>query len=180
MIEREIIDAYTMVHPDDVERWTIVTSNPDGTLWPYLFPTYALEAAAVEYGLPADDFDALLRWVMLDCHVDQPRSVANDPAARAGHLHKGRPVWLGNAASTDQAREAHAARIDWVEQHMVRIVGPTKGAKRMMRPLDLDTENDVEIDAHARLASLRASYTPDHTRMAKQRAALRATLGRDI
>lgn len=180
VVVREIVDAYLSTHPGGVKLWTIMTSNRDGSLWPYFIPPEGLENFAVEYGLDPDDFDGLLRFAMLDCHVNQPTGAHDDPAMRAGHTHRGRPVWLDNASSTEQARAAHLERVDWVERNLVRIVQPVKGQRRRVRALDLDPDNDVEVDPYERLQALKATYWPDRDRMEQKRAFLRMALGREI
>ncbi|MBB4702586.1 hypothetical protein [Sphaerisporangium siamense] len=183
MITREIIDAYAMVHPDGVERWTIVTRQPDGTLWPYLLPSETFENLAVMYGLDPDDIDELLRVAMLELHIAEPRLPGNfaaDPAAAAGHVRDGRPVVVETAETTEQAREAHLARVAWVEENEVRIVTPKPGRRRMLRALDIDSEADVEVDAHERLAQLKATYQADHDRMRDKRQMLSRAIGRQV
>lgn len=180
----EIVDAYVHVHPDGVERWTIVVRDDTGTQYAYVMPSDTCENLAVEYGLPEDDIDTLLKVAMLQCHIPEPRHPANhasDPAAKKGHVRKGRPIVLENADSTDQAREAHLERIRWVESNLVRIVEPKPGkAQRMVRALDVDPDTDVEVDPHSRLAALKATYRTDKDRIREKKRALGRALGREI
>lgn len=187
MIVREIVDAYALVHPDGVERWTIVTRTPDGSLWPYLIPTITFENLAVEYGLDPENIDELLRIALLQFHAPDPwqrPDVETDPAARKGYVRHGLPVRLDNSDSTAQAREAHLERIAYTEQHIAKFVMPKPGVKRTMPTLQQVggrvESATVEVDAAERLAALKATYRPNYMRMVETRKRLQAELGRDV
>ncbi|MFI6886745.1 hypothetical protein [Streptosporangium canum] len=178
-IERHIVDAFASEHAG-VEMWTIRTRNPadpDAPDYCYLLPSITFENLAVEYGLPEDDIDELLRVAILQLHVP---SHLDAPAAAQGLMRDGRPVTLGTADSTRQAREAHLARIAWVEANRVRIVAPNPSTARMVQALDADEPAEVAVDPAERLRALKASYRPDATRMKQRRADLQRLLGREV
>jgi len=173
-----------MVHPDGVEYWTIVTKNPDGSSYVYLLPAVTFENLAVEYGLDETDIDTLLEVAILQLHVPEPSRPGNDkadPAAKAGHVRDGKPVTLANADSTQQAREAHLARIAWVRDNVVDVVMPQPGkkTKRIARALDVDQADD-EIEPFKRMQDLKGSYRPNYMRMVKTQKQLRDALGRQV
>jgi hypothetical protein len=188
LIVREIVDAYAFDNGAHFDRepvywWMVLTKDQDGQLFQYALPSCTFENLAVEYDLPADDIDELLRIAMLQLHILDPHDQANartDPAAAKGLIHGGRPVTFGNAASTAQARAAHLERIAWVEQNAVRVTWPKPGTRRMTRALDRDPDRDVEVDPHERLTALKARYKPDRARMERKREQLRQILGRDV
>ncbi|WP_113705359.1 hypothetical protein [Nonomuraea lactucae] len=183
MITREIVDAYEHVGDDDTEWWMIVTASPDGTRHVYALPACTFENLSVEYGLDPGDIDELLRIAILQLHIPHPMqraNAANDAAALAGLVRNNRPVTFGNADSTGQAREAHLARIAWVEAHEVRILWPSPAARPTSRALDVDPGQDAVVDPHERLAALKATYRPDKERMAATRDHLSMLLGRPV
>lgn len=188
MIIREVVDAYAInnglvIDREPTDWWMIVTRDQDGQTYTYALPACTFENLAVEYGLPEDDLDELMRIAMLQLHIpdpDAPEHAERDPAAAKGLMRRGRPVTFGNAASTEQARQAHLERVNWVEQNAVRVDWPKPGARRMSRALDLDPDRDVEVEPHTRLAALKAQYQPDKQRMERKRAHLRKILGRNV
>ncbi|MFI9553732.1 hypothetical protein [Nonomuraea endophytica] len=175
------MDAYLHLGDDDTEWWMIVTKHQDGTLHVYALPSCTFENLAVEYGLDPDDIDELLRVAILQLHIPHPALRSNAPkdvAAVQGMLREGKPVALGNADSTAQAREAHLARISWVEQNVVQVVMPVPGRRIHTEAADLGLAEDV--DPSARLAELKATYQPDPARMAATRDRLALVLGRRV
>ena len=88
---------------------------------------------------------------------------------------------MSNADSTQQAREAHLARIAWVRDNVVDVVmpGPGKKAKRIARALDVNQADD-EIEPFKRLQDLKGSYRPNYMRMVKTQKQLRDALGRQV
>ncbi|MEV6033559.1 hypothetical protein AB0L65_20560 [Nonomuraea sp. NPDC052116] len=195
-IERTIVDANTWVHGDGVERWTIMTENPDGSRHGYMLPVEGFANHAAEYGIDPADIDTLLRLCMLQLHIPTgERLAAMDKAIAEAHAAQGKtavvriattgkPVTLFTAASTEHAREAHFARLDHVEQHMVRIVQPAPGARREVPTVSL--AGDIveplveEVDAAARLGALKKGFQPDLATYEARRADLAEHLGRPV
>ncbi|MFI6793687.1 hypothetical protein ACIBG4_40785 [Nonomuraea sp. NPDC050383] len=183
MITREIVDAYMHIGDDDTEWWMIATANPDGSHHVYALPACTFENLAAEYGFDADDIDHLLKVAMLQLHIPHllpKENAAKDPAAAKGLVHQGKPVTLGNAATTAQAREAHLERIAWVEQNAVRVVDPVPGRKRTSPAGNALAADTVEVEPHERLRALKQTYKPDPRRIERTRRHLAAKLRRDM
>ncbi|TMR99506.1 hypothetical protein [Nonomuraea basaltis] len=195
-IERTIVDANSWVHPDGVDRWTIMTVNPDGSLFGYILPVEGFANHAAEYGIDPADLDTLLRLCMLQLHIPAGHHLAAIDAAiaqaRAAQgkptlvrtTAAGLPVTLFTATSTEQARQAHFARLDYVEQHLVRIVQPTPGVRRTLATVSLagDGVEPIvqDVDAKTRLDTLKQVFQPDLDTYAARRAELAEQLGRPV
>ncbi|TMR90380.1 hypothetical protein [Nonomuraea basaltis] len=194
-IERAIVDASTWVHDDGVERWAIMTVNPDGSLHTYLLPMVGFANHAAEYGIDPADIDTLLRLCMLQLHIPTGKRLAEmDAAIAQTRQSQGMsalvrtaaavPVTLFTAASTTQARQAHSARLDYVEQNLVRIVQPMPGVRRKVPTVSLagDTVEPLveEVDAAARLNALKKGFQPDLDAYEARRVALTERLGRPL
>ncbi len=159
MEEQTVVAVSEDVTGAGMELWRVRFQRPDGNFREHIFPKMTLDARAAEYGIDPDDVDTLLDVILAEPfipHPGDPRNHADDPAAKAGHrvkatspigaVKKGQqvPAWLFNADSTEQAREAHLARVAHCRANTVRIARP-KGA-RASDPLDV----------------IRAAHTPDH------------------
>ncbi|WP_188188060.1 hypothetical protein [Nonomuraea sp. SYSU D8015] len=155
-----IVDVREHYDRDGVDRWQFDVLQDDGTLHGYVMPIHWLPQVAAEYGLPMDDFEQLLDVAIHTAHVDQDLTRGTDPVARA---RAGRPVTLHNAASLDEVREAHLARIAAVKASGRRIDMPKPGAKARI-PVAAAADGRLEygeVDAHAKLAALKSRFGPD-------------------
>jgi hypothetical protein len=158
------------------ELWKVRFARPDGTFREHFFPKMTLDARAAEYGIDPDDVDTLLDIVLAEPFIPDPTKPANyaaDVAARDGltvAAVRGRdeaktgqavPVWLFNAESTAQAREAHLARVAEVRRSRVKVVtgkAAGKGLRAAADPLD----------------KIRTAHRPDHALIAEIKQAVRA------
>lgn len=162
MIERVVVNVIEHTDRDGVDRWTIMTRNPDGTLHGYVLPVFMFPQLAAEYGFDPEDFDTLLDVAIHQCHIDDEliTSTEADPVARS---RGGRPVTLFNAESADDARAAHLERIEYVKRNVIRVVMPERGA-RFRVPVAQAADNSLvhgDVEPMRILDGLKAKYGPD-------------------
>ncbi|MBX6382155.1 MAG: hypothetical protein IRZ07_04145 [Microbispora sp.] len=156
-VERVIVNVIEHTDRDGVDRWTVITRNPDGSLHGYVLPVFGFPQLAAEYGIDPDDIDTLLDVALHQLHIpsEMTTSTAADPVARA---YRGKPVTLFNAESVDDARAAHLERVEWVKANLIRIVLPQKAKARKAATAVDDGLADAEASAAQSLAALKAKY----------------------
>lgn len=117
--------------------WTVLYEDAEGLFHSHTFPKETLEWRIAEYDLDPDDVDQLLDVVLHEPWLNDPEDPRHEdpapPGLVAGIGRAGAPVTLFTAASIDDARTAHLARIAAAKQQ-VRIGGPTGPAAD---PLDV-------------------------------------------
>lgn len=169
LIERTIVDAHIQIDDHGYEWWAVVTENPDGTFHAYMLPSVTFDNLCAEYGLDENDIDELLRIAMLQIHIPDwtiHSSHESDVAAKKGMIRDGKPIYLGNADSVNDAREAHMARVNWVENNKVKIHWPESPQAMRMSHLG------EEVNPHSRLEALKSTYVPKMDRIARRKEML--------
>lgn len=132
--------------------WVVRFRHADGSEREHFVPKTVFNVRAAEYGIDPADIDTLLDVVLAEPFIPDPadpRNHADDAAVKKGfkvRAVKGRdaatvgadvPAWLFNAATIDDARAAHLARVAHVRANVVRIKKQPAGARAGTDPLDV-------------------------------------------
>lgn len=108
--------------------WRVTLAKPNGDLHCHVFPHSIFDHRAAEYDIDPADINTLLDVVLHEPYLADPArlNAQDDPAAQQGYVNaQGKPAWLYNADSIEQARQAHLARIQHCKANTVRVVSPT-------------------------------------------------------
>lgn len=151
MPDTYLIDTVEEYFPKpDMACWVVRFIKPDGNGHHYLFPQDSLLSRAAEYGIDPKDTETLLDIIMHEQFVtpDDDEKALPDMKSPAltnqGRHRKGDlvPTDLFNAATIDDARAAHLARIDYAKKTKAQVSMP-KGLKA--NPLDVIKARHLEI-----------------------------------
>jgi hypothetical protein len=147
---------------DGVDRWQFDVEWDDGQIRGYVMPVHWLPQVAAEYSLPMDDFEMVLDVAIHTAHVDDELYNAPDRLPQ-GLMRAGKPITLRNAASKEEVREAHLARIADVKARGKRVNMPKPGKKARV-PVAMRGDGQLEyeeVDVHAKLQKLKDKFNQD-------------------
>ena len=141
MPEKWTIVESAVVSVQGVPCWQVLMLKPDGTHHAHLMPGGTLEWRAAEYGIDPDDVDALLEVVLHEPYMATVDDVEHGPR----YADNGPDLWT--ADNTDEARDAHLARVKAC-------------------PVRIDVKGEKALDP------IRANHRPDPARLSRMREAV--------